>query len=350
MDGVLGVADLSQPAARAFREAAGIVLPAEAGDEPFREFEGAIYLHEYSDATLSCAELRRALHEAWLPLPSSDPERPHAAAEERYANLLRACGYDAALQPSRALHPFVLTVHSTGVTGLASRAVDAAQFERVQCEIVKANGKQFVVGKVEVYQLHTSGGCQFAAFLTDPRAAVELTIDCSENAKNVRSDKGSGMLSATCKLANPDRSARLVLTLVPDDRSEAWGYSFKMSAYTAKQRPSPPPPPPPRQTPPPLPLPPSGAGENQPPVAVIPRGGAFDPSAARARRWRWRPMGVAALLRSPRRPPHGSCATVAAARLGRSRQRQWRGEFEGAQRQPAGSPRASQEPESSRAA
>ena len=61
-------------------------------------------------------ELRRALAAAWLDQPD---------AEERYARLLATAGYDEALQPSKASHPFVVSVHCTGSAFVERREIDA---------------------------------------------------------------------------------------------------------------------------------------------------------------------------------------------------------------------------------
>ena len=45
----------------------------------------------------------------------------------RYRCLLQAAGYDEALQPVSAPHPYVVSVHTAGRVSLEPRAVDTAQ-------------------------------------------------------------------------------------------------------------------------------------------------------------------------------------------------------------------------------
>ena len=231
MDGLVGSSDWRQPWAHEFAEAACIDVygygAAAAANADDAAEGGMIDLAEHGGA-LSAADLSRVLGQQW---------GGRHGARPRLGRLLRAAGYNAALQPVAADHACVVSVHSTGRVRLEPRPVDEAQHERVMCAIIRASGKKFVVGKVEVWQLQTQGAVSYAAVNTDPQRAAELTIDCS-NSTNVRSDHA--MLSSTIKLP-PDRTARqarLVLVLVPKDRREPWTFTAKMSAYVPKQRPT----------------------------------------------------------------------------------------------------------------
>lgn len=214
MDGVLGADDLSHPAAAPFVAAASIDVSEDGSGV------GRVKLAAYG-GFIAPSALRRALAEAW------------GSERAPYDSLLRAVGYDGALRPSAVRHPFVLSVHSTGQAAISPRPFEPAQHEQLQCEIIKANGKKLVVGKVEVFTLHSSGGVSFCACNTDRERSAELTVDCT-GSTNVRSSTGE--LAATVKLAAQGPS-RLALILMPLDRFEAWGYSFKVSCYFAKVRP-----------------------------------------------------------------------------------------------------------------
>ena len=129
MDGMLGAVDLAAPRAASFVDAAQLDVSEDGSGA------GAIKLAQFG-ASITPAELRRALKSLW------------GSRREPYAALLATLGYDARLEPSAVAHPVVVSVHCGGSASLRPIAFNEEENERVQCEIIRANGKKLSVGKV----------------------------------------------------------------------------------------------------------------------------------------------------------------------------------------------------------
>mmetsp|Transcript_23375 Transcript_23375/g.64260 ORF Transcript_23375/g.64260 Transcript_23375/m.64260 type:complete len:740 (+) Transcript_23375:2140-4359(+) len=223
MDGLLGEADLTQPAAAAFVDAAGIDTSAS-GDG-----HGALKLAAFLNRKATPAALRLALLRSLADVSTTE-------AEAFWLDFFAACGWGGAgVEPvAEAPRPLVVSVHSGEEVSFTPTPCNAETYETVLCEMIRAKGKEMVVGKVRVYSLATDGGVSFAAFNTDPERTYEITLDASASS-NARSHRGT--LIATSSLPPGGASPKLLLVILPSDRYEAWSYAYKVSCYAPKVRP-----------------------------------------------------------------------------------------------------------------